>query len=61
MQLMVIGGVAVMFSLSSYIGIDGGLQRLSKMVCIGALVFAAVVLLVGPTQFTLNNTANSIG
>nr|MDL2419516.1 BCCT family transporter [Pseudomonas sp. BGr12] len=60
-QLMVIGAVAIMFSLSSYIGIDGGLQRLSKMVCIGALVFAAVVLLVGPTQFTINNTANSIG
>jgi BCCT family betaine/carnitine transporter len=60
-QLLVIGAVAVLFSLSSYIGIDGGLQRLSKMVCVGALLFAAVVLLVGPTQFTLNNTANSIG
>lgn len=60
-QLMVIGAVAILFSLSSYIGIDGGLQRLSKMVCIGALVFAGVVLLVGPTQFTINNTANSIG
>lgn len=31
------------------------------MVCIGALVFAAVVLVVGPTQFIINNTANSIG
>ena len=60
-QLLVIGAVALLFSLSSYIGIDGGLQRLSKMVCIGALVFAAVVLLVGPTQFTINNTANAIG
>lgn len=60
-QLMVIGAVALLFSLSSYIGIDGGLQRLSKMVCIGALLFAVVVLLVGPTQFTINNTANSIG
>ncbi|MBF8758252.1 MAG: BCCT family transporter [Pseudomonas putida] len=60
-QLMVIGAVALLFSLSSYIGIDGGLQRLSKMVCIGALLFAVVVLLVGPTQFTVNNTANAIG
>lgn len=60
-QLLVIGAVAVLFSLSSYIGIDGGLQRLSKMVCIGALVFAGVVLLVGPTQFTINNTANAVG
>ncbi|MBF8720075.1 BCCT family transporter [Pseudomonas guariconensis] len=60
-QLMVIGAVALLFSLSSYIGIDGGLQRLSKMVCVGALLFAVVVLLVGPTQFTVNNTANAIG
>ncbi len=60
-QLVVIGAVAVIFSLSSYIGIDGGMQRLSKMVCVGALAFAGVVFLVGPTQFTLNNTANAIG
>ena len=60
-QLSVIGVVAVVFSLSSYIGIASGMQRLSKMVCIGALVFAAVVLVVGPTQFIINNTANSIG
>ena len=60
-QLLVIGVVAMVFSLSSYIGIDGGLQRLSKLVCVGALVFAGVVFVVGPTQFTLNNTANAIG
>ncbi|WEX00556.1 BCCT family transporter [Pseudomonas nitroreducens] len=60
-QVLVIGVIAVLFSLSSYIGIDGGLQKLSKIVCYGALVFAAVVLLVGPTQFTINNTANGIG
>lgn len=60
-QLIVIGVVAVVFSLSSYIGISSGMQRLSKMVCIGALAFAGVVFLVGPTQFILNNTANSIG
>ena len=44
-QLMVIGVIAVLFSLSSYIGIDGGLQHLSKMVCYGALVFAAGILI----------------
>lgn len=60
-QVMVIGVIAVLFSLSSYIGIDGGLQKLSKIVCYGALAFAAVVLLVGPTEFTINNTANGIG
>lgn len=57
LQVTVIGLIAVLFSLSSYIGIDGGLQKLSKIVCYGALLFAAVVLLVGPTQFAINNTA----
>ncbi len=61
LQVTVIGLIAVLFSLSSYIGIDGGLQKLSKIVCYGALLFAAVVLLVGPTQFAINNTANGIG
>lgn len=60
-QLVVIGLIAVLFSISSYIGIDGGLQKLSKTVCYGALVFAAMVLLVGPTQFIINNSANGIG
>ncbi|MGL5525596.1 MAG: BCCT family transporter [Aeromonas veronii] len=60
-QVVVIGLIAVLFSISSYIGIDGGLQKLSKIVCYGALVFAAVVLLVGPTQFIINNSANGIG
>ncbi|AXK40114.1 BCCT family transporter [Crenobacter cavernae] len=60
-QLIVIVAVSVIFSLSSYIGIDKGMQRLSHMVCWGALLFAAVVLFVGPTLFSINNTANGIG
>jgi len=60
-QLIVIVAVSVIFSLSSYIGIDKGMQRLSHMVCWGALLFAAVVLVIGPTIFSINNTANGIG
>ncbi|MBE7797547.1 BCCT family transporter [Yersinia pestis] len=52
---------AVIFSFSSYIGIDHGMQRLSKMVGWGAFGFAVLVLLVGPTEFIINNTINSIG
>ncbi len=37
------------------------MQRLSKMVGWGAFVFAGLVLLVGPTEFTINNTINAIG
>lgn len=37
------------------------MQRLSKMVGWGAFGFAVLVLLVGPTEFIINNTINSIG
>lgn len=60
-QLIVIVGVSVIFSLSAYVGIDGGMQRLSHMVCWGALLLAAVVLAVGPTLFTANNVVNGLG
>ena len=60
-QLLVIVGVSVLFSASSYIGISSGMQRLSHMVCWGALGLAAVVFAVGPTMFSLNNIVNSLG
>lgn len=52
---------ATIFGLSSYIGISKGMQYLSSIVGYGSLIFAAVILLIGPTQFTLNNIVNSIG
>ncbi len=60
-QLIVIIGVSILFSLSSYVGIDGGMQRLSHMVCWGALLLAAVVFAVGPSLFTANNIVNGVG
>ncbi|AFJ46513.1 putative transporter YeaV [Shimwellia blattae DSM 4481 = NBRC 105725] len=60
-QACVILLAAVIFCLSSYIGIDNGMQQLSKMVGWGAVGFALLVLLVGPTEFTINNTINAIG
>ncbi|MEG1209559.1 MAG: BCCT family transporter [Leclercia sp.] len=51
----------VIFCLSSWIGINDGLQRLSKMVGWGAFLFALIVLLVGPTEFIINNVTNAIG
>lgn len=60
-QLIVIVGVSVLFSASAYIGIDGGMQRLSHMVCWGALLLAAVVFAIGPTLFTGNNIVNGLG
>jgi len=53
--------VTLVFSLSSWIGIGHGMQRLAHAACGLTLVFALVVLLLGPTEFTLNNIANGLG
>ncbi|WP_340619981.1 BCCT family transporter [Xenorhabdus siamensis] len=52
---------ALIFSLSSYIGIDNGMRRLSQMVGWGALGFALLVLIAGPTEFTINNIIHAVG
>lgn len=43
--------VTVVFSLSSWIGISSGMQRLAKLACGMTMLFALVVLLLGPTLF----------
>lgn len=52
---------ASVFGLSSYIGISKGMQYLSSVVGYGSILMAVVVLIIGPTQFILNNIVNSIG
>lgn len=53
--------VTVVFSLSSYIGIAAGMQRLAKLACGLTLFFGLVVLVLGPTQFIVSNMTNGIG
>ncbi|WP_169392032.1 MULTISPECIES: BCCT family transporter [Psychrobacter] len=53
--------VSVLFALSSYVGMDKGMQRLSSMVCYAVIAFVAYVFFFGPTDFILNNTVNSVG
>lgn len=53
--------VTVVFSLSSYIGISSGMQRLAKLACGMTMLFALIVLILGPTLFSVNNIANAIG
>lgn len=53
--------VTLVFSLSSYIGISSGMQRLAKLACGMTMLFALIVLILGPTQFSVSNIANAIG
>ncbi|EPB1288145.1 BCCT family transporter YeaV, partial [Escherichia coli] len=56
--ILLSGGI---FCLSSWIGINNGLQRLSKMVGWGAFLLPLLVLIVGPTEFITNSIINAIG
>ncbi len=51
----------LVFGLSSFIGIDAGLQKLAKLAVLAAFAFAAIVLVIGPTEFIVSNTTNAIG
>ncbi|MFJ3448451.1 BCCT family transporter [Pseudomonas sichuanensis] len=53
--------VTLVFSISSWVGIGGGMQRLAHAACGLTMAFAVVVLVLGPTGFTLNNIANGAG
>lgn len=61
LQAMVVLLAAVLLCVSSWVGINSGMQRLSKMVGWGTFVFALLVLAVGPTEFIIGNTINAIG
>jgi hypothetical protein len=50
--ILISGGI---FCMSSWIGINNGLQRLSKMVGWGAFLLPLVVLLIGPTEIRITN------
>lgn len=56
--ILLFGGI---FCLSLWIGINNGLQRLSKMVGWGAFLLLLLVLIVGLTEFITNSIINAIG
>jgi betaine/carnitine transporter, BCCT family len=59
--VIIIVAVAVLFTLSSWVGMDGGMKRLSQMVCWGVLALTVYIYLFGPTQFITSNSLSSLG
>ncbi|MFC3039326.1 BCCT family transporter [Virgibacillus xinjiangensis] len=60
-QLLIIGGVTVLFLLSAYTGLSKGIKYLSNAnMAIAAILFISVLIL-GPTLYILNNLTHSIG
>ena len=49
------------FGTSVYKGLEGGIKRLSNINVVLVLVMLTVILLIGPTQFIIDNTIESTG
>ena len=61
LKLILLAIITLTFSLSSYIGIDGGMQKLAKAACGMTLLFGVVVLVLGKTTFIIDFFVNSLG
>lgn len=57
----VILGLSVIFSLSSFIGIEKGMARLSSATIYICAGFVGLIFIVGPSALIVNNTTNGIG
>ncbi|XIF19509.1 MAG: glycine/betaine ABC transporter [Acetilactobacillus jinshanensis] len=51
----------VIFTVTVFKGLNGGINRLSNAHIWTAIIFLAIVLLVGPTVYILNSETNSLG
>jgi BCCT family betaine/carnitine transporter len=53
--------ISIIYSFSSYIGLDKGMKRLSDFNIYLAIAFTLIILLVGPTLFLVKNSINALG
>lgn len=60
-QVLIIVGIAAVFTFTSFIGTDKGMKRISNMSVILCGAFLGWIFITGPTDFILKNTANSFG
>ena len=59
--ILIVLVLAVLFTLSSYIGIAKGMARISGATIYIAVGMVVLILVVSPTWLTFNNTTNAIG
>lgn len=53
--------IATIFTLSSYVGIDKGMKKLSSINMYAAIIFVLALLFTGPTQFILKEMSTGFG
>ncbi|SDR10821.1 BCCT family transporter [Pseudovibrio sp. Tun.PSC04-5.I4] len=57
----IIVGLSIVFSMSSYIGIDKGMSRMSDATIYLCILLLALTFLVGPSALIANNVTNGVG
>lgn len=60
-NIIVTIAIAAIFSLSSYVGIEKGMKKLSTINIYAAIVFIIALLVTGPTIFILKQITNGVG
>jgi BCCT family betaine/carnitine transporter len=61
MNLVVIGLSVAIFATSVWLGLKRGMKTLSDLTLVLTFVFLAYVLIVGPTNFLVRSSVNSVG
>ena len=61
MDVVIILVISCLFSLSSYVGIEKGMRKMSDYTVYIAIAFITFVLFAGPTRFIIKQFTNSIG
>lgn len=58
---MVLIGVALLYSVSSFVGIEKGMRRISDSNVYLCMTLLGFIFIVGPTQFIIDSMVNSVG
>lgn len=59
-QLLVVLGIAAIFTFTSFLGVEKGMKRLSDLSTVLCLLFMLYIVLVGPTRFIVENFVSSL-
>ncbi len=59
-QVCVVLGIAAVFTITSFLGVEKGMQRISNFSTAICLLFMLYVLIAGPTGFIVKNIASSV-
>lgn len=60
-SVAIVAVVCLVFTTSSFLGLEKGVKRITDFNSILALVFLGLIFIIGPTAFILNNTTNGLG